>query len=99
MQAYRTAVSVGLLLMTSLAFLSLPASAKTGLTNSEIAKILIAKSRSEYSGNCPCPYDTDRRGHSCGKRSAYSRPGGEEPLCYEKDVPPSMIEEYRKSHQ
>lgn len=31
---------------------------------------------------CQCPYDLDRRGGTCGGRSAYSRPGGEEPRCY-----------------
>lgn len=32
-----------------------------------------------------CPYDLDRRGGSCGGRSAYSRPGGEAPVCYTTD--------------
>ncbi|MBE9224040.1 thermonuclease family protein [Phormidium sp. LEGE 05292] len=34
---------------------------------------------------CQCPYDIDRRGNACGGRSAYSRPGGEEPKCYVGD--------------
>lgn len=33
-------------------------------------------------GNCECPYDTDVRGRSCGKRSAYSRANGRKPVCY-----------------
>ncbi|BDA71849.1 hypothetical protein CAL7716_060150 [Calothrix sp. PCC 7716] len=41
--------------------------------------------RASISGSCECPYDTDKRGRSCGGRSAYSRPGGEEPVCYIKD--------------
>lgn len=32
--------------------------------------------------NCECPYDTDVRGRSCGKRSAYSRANGRKPVCY-----------------
>lgn len=34
---------------------------------------------------CQCPYDIDVRGSRCGGRSAYSRPGGEEPRCYVGD--------------
>ena len=41
--------------------------------------------RAAVSGSCDCPYDTDRRGRSCGKRSAYSRPGGRSPICYMRD--------------
>ncbi|MEP0983158.1 SH3 domain-containing protein [Leptolyngbya sp. AS-A5] len=38
--------------------------------------------RESVSGSCECPYDTDKRGRSCGGRSAYSRPGGAAPTCY-----------------
>ncbi|WP_414624181.1 hypothetical protein [Calothrix sp. CCY 0018] len=38
--------------------------------------------RAAVSGKCDCPYDTDSRGRSCGKRSAYSRPSGRSPVCY-----------------
>lgn len=38
--------------------------------------------RESISGSCECPYDTDKRGRSCGRRSAYSRPGGASPICY-----------------
>lgn len=52
---------------------------------------LIRDSRLRYRGSCACPYDTDRAGRRCGGRSAYSRPGGASPLCYEHDVTPEMI--------
>jgi hypothetical protein len=32
-------------------------------------------------GACICPDDVDRAGHRCAGRSAYSRPGGAEPVC------------------
>ena len=39
---------------------------------------------------CPCPYDqiVRRNGsvYRCGKTSAWSRPGGEYPTCYESDT-------------
>ena len=67
----------------------------SGLSDAQIRKVLIAESRAEYSGNCPCPYDTDKAGRSCGKRSAYSRPGGAAPQCYDRDVTAEMIQAYR----
>jgi hypothetical protein len=47
---------------------------------------LIRQSIANYSGSCPCPYSRDRAGRSCGRRSAYSRPGGASPLCYPSDI-------------
>lgn len=38
--------------------------------------------RDPVSGSCDCPYDYARNGSVCGGRSAYSRPGGREPICY-----------------
>lgn len=31
--------------------------------------------------SCPCPYDTASDGSRCGERSAWSRAGGESPIC------------------
>jgi hypothetical protein len=41
--------------------------------------------REPVSGSCDCPYDTDSAGRRCGGRSAYSRPGGSQPVCYFED--------------
>lgn len=68
------------------------------LTNAEIKKQLIQESLANYPGNCPCPYNSDRAGRSCGRRSAYNRAGGYTPLCYERDVTQEMIDGYRQSH-
>lgn len=59
-----------------------------------IKEQMIAASIEEYDGPCPCPYNTMRNGRACGGRSAYSRPGGEEPLCYEKDITVEMVREF-----
>lgn len=64
----------------------------------DIKQKIIKSSISSYRGNCPCPYNTDRAGRRCGGRSAYSRPGGASPICYESDVTDKMVENYRKSH-
>lgn len=64
-------------------------------SDKEIKQKIIERSIRNYSGNCPCPYNTDRAGRKCGKRSAYSKPGGASPICYESQVTQKMIEEYR----
>jgi hypothetical protein len=69
---------------------------QTRKTDAQIKQDIIAASIAEYRGSCPCPYNRDRARRSCGKRSAYSRPGGATPLCYEKDVSQKMVDDYRK---
>ena len=76
-----------------------PAKTVANLTNAQIRKILIAESTAAYPGNCACPYNTARNGSTCGRRSAYSRPGGAAPLCYPKDVTDDMVRKYRESHE
>jgi hypothetical protein len=72
---------------------------ETLLSTAAIAAIIVQASRDQYHRTgrpCACPDDTARNGSSCGGRSAYSRPGGAEPLCYPTDVTPTMIEQYRQ---
>lgn len=69
------------------------------ISDSQIRKILIQQSTTAYPGNCPCPYFTDRAGRSCGRRSAYSKPGGYSPLCYDEDVTQDMIKAYKLRHK
>jgi hypothetical protein len=68
------------------------------LTDADIRKLIIQQSISSYQGNCPCPYNTASNGSSCGRRSAYSRPGGASPLCYPDDISQEMVDQYRRSH-
>lgn len=65
-------------------------------TNAEIRKLLILTSIAMYSGSCPCPYNVDRAGRACGRRSAYSRPGGRAPLCYDSDITDEEIHTARE---
>lgn len=82
---------------TTVASRSPPAKPKARkLTNAAIIKVLIKRSYAYYSGNCPCPYSRTARGHRCGRRSAYSRPGGASPLYYRRDISSAMIKEYRE---
>jgi hypothetical protein len=64
-------------------------------TDADIKQVLIRESIASYAGNCPCPYNRDRAGRSCGRRSAYSRPGGAAPLCFAEDVTTKMVDDYR----
>jgi hypothetical protein len=82
----------------ALALLStLPGTART-ISETEARQAIIRESLAAYPGNCPCPYNTDRAGRSCGRRSAYSRPGGYAPICYDSDVSADMVRQYRSSH-
>lgn len=64
----------------------------------KIIQKIITESITNYSGNCPCPYNRASNGSSCGKRSAYSKPGGYAPVCYARDVTPAMISSYKHKH-
>ena len=68
----------------------------SNLSDKQIKQILIQRAHASYSGRCPCPYNTMSNGRRCGKRSAYSRPGGASPLCYPADVTDKMVANYRK---
>ena len=72
--------------------------APKALSDAEVKQLIIQESISSYPGNCPCPYNAASNGSRCGRRSAYSRPGGYSPLCYDGDVSEKMVNDYRKKH-
>jgi hypothetical protein len=78
-------------LLATLATASAPADAQS---DAQVRQMLIRASIASYPGPCPCPYNTDRAGRSCGRRSAYSRPGGYAPKCYPADVTTTEVREY-----
>jgi hypothetical protein len=41
---------------------------------------------------CPCPESRASDGTRCGKRSAYCKAAGKEPLCFVSEVPKEYIE-------
>ena len=91
-------VSAGALASPDVA-ISLESKAKPKrISDAQVRQILIADSIAAYSGNCPCPYSTARNGSRCGRRSAYSRAGGAETLCYSNDVSDAMVRDYRAAH-
>ncbi len=66
-------------------------------SDDEIRRLLMQRSIAGYSGNCPCPESINSAGRRCGGSSAYSKPGGSQPLCYPSDVTAEMIQQYRQS--
>jgi len=84
-------------LAVSLFFVANPAvaSSKSEAPTEEVKQYIIRQSIASYPGNCPCPYNTMRNGRSCGKRSAYSKPGGYAPKCYPSDVTAADIAAFR----
>lgn len=66
--------------------------------DSEIRRYLITESLAAYPGNCPCPYNVDRAGRQCGRRSAHSRAGGYSPLCYARDISDAQVRRARAEY-
>jgi hypothetical protein len=75
--------------------------ARQQLDDSQIRQQIIQESVGAYLATghpCACPYNSARNGSSCGRRSAYSRPGGVEPLCYPSDVTDGMVADWKRQH-
>lgn len=81
--------------------LCIAASAQARDTEAQVRQAIIQDSISSYQAGgrpCACPYNSARNGNSCGGRSAYSRPGGAAPICFDQDVTPAMIQQWRARH-
>lgn len=91
------AVSTGLSFPDARAGENTPAqlAQQTRISDAQVRKQMIRASIAAYPGSCPCPYNAARNGSRCGKRSAWSRPGGYAPLCYPKDISDEMLRSYR----
>ena len=91
-------LQLGIILLLSGLFSTTAIYASNNLSDGEVKRLVIQESIASYPGRCPCPYNVDRAGRSCGRRSAYSRPGGYSPICYESDITPQMVEQYRATN-
>ena len=89
------AVSLLLLALLTAASAGFSAQATKPVTEAQIKEVIVRDSIANYSGSCPCPFNVDRAGRKCGKRSAYDKPGGKSPICYVSDVTPKMVEAHR----
>lgn len=90
------------LLSALFVFSALSVQTSSAYDNTEITtakRKMITESISSYSGNCACPYNSAVNGSSCGKRSAYSKPGGAAPLCYETDITDAQAAEWLRRNK
>lgn len=71
-----------------------PPAARPAFDRNEVIDAIIKASLRSYSGACPCPYNTMKSGRRCGGNSAYSKPGGQSPICYSTDVTDRMIADF-----
>ena len=74
-------------------------SAAFAQTDAAVKQRIIRESIAAYPGPCACPYNVMRNGRGCGRRSAYSRPGGHAPICYASDVTRAQVETWRRAHR
>jgi hypothetical protein len=75
--------------------------AREPLSDAQVRQAIIQDSIARYQAAghpCACPYNPARNGSRCGARSAYSRPGGESPLCFPQDVSDGMVADWRRAH-
>ena len=78
-----------------------PALAREALSDAQVWQAIIEDSIARYQATghpCACPYNPARNGSRCGARSAYSRPGGASPLCFDRDVSDGMVADWRRAH-
>jgi hypothetical protein len=85
-----------LLTCLALVVLFISGAAQAELSDEQIKAKIIQQSIAAYPGTCACPYQVTRNGSRCGRRSAYSKPGGFAPLCYPQDVTPELVERYKR---
>ncbi|EOA4851904.1 hypothetical protein ACIUW4_003111 [Escherichia coli] len=88
----------GLLMAICLCLVSFSGYAAIGKSDAQIKKEIIKESIESYPGNCACPYNHARNGSRCGGRSAYSRNGGYDVVCYEGDVTDEMIRQWKQEN-
>ena len=86
--------------MLAIILACIPLTALAAPSDRQIKEILVQQSVTGYLssvGNCPCPYNRDKAGRLCGKRSAWSKGGGYAPLCYPSDVKENTILDYKNN--
>lgn len=86
-----------ILLISTLSIQTSSAYDNTEITTAK--RKMIDESIAKYSGNCPCPYNSAANGSVCGRRSAYNRPGGAAPVCYEADISDAQAAEWLRRNK
>src|SRR5712692_8962146 len=77
------------------------AAAREPLSDAQVRHAITQESIARYQATghpCACPYNYAHNGSRCGGRSAYSRPGGASPLCFDRDVSDGIVADWRRAH-
>jgi hypothetical protein len=99
MPAMKLTILVLTLFVSASVFSINSSAAKTQrMSDAQVKQKIIAESIASYPGPCACPFNQARNGSSCGKRSAWSKPGGYDPVCYADEVTPEMIKTWRRQN-
>lgn len=85
-------------LLSALFACSVNSNSRESLTDDQIKQQMINQSIASYPSVCACPYSVARNGSSCGGRSAYSKAGGYDPLCYKTDINNSMLRKFKRQN-
>ncbi|SHO56078.1 hypothetical protein [Vibrio quintilis] len=91
-------MKVSIVLLILFLFSPLTALSKEEMSDAQVRQQIIHDSIRRYPGNCPCPYSRASNGHRCGKRSAWSKPGGYAPVCYPEEISDQAVEKWRRGH-
>lgn len=67
-------------------------------SDAQVKREIIKESIASYPGSCACPFNHASNGSSCGRRSAWSKAGGYDPICYADEVTPEMVRQWREQH-
>ncbi len=79
----------------TVAILIISSSWAHAITDDQVRNLMIKESINSYPSSCPCPFNSAANGSSCGRRSAYSKPGGYSPLCYRGDISADEVAAWR----
>jgi hypothetical protein len=77
------------------ALLLMAAAGAAEMSDAQVREKIVRESIAAYHGACPCPEFSDSRGNACGERSAWSRAGGNRPICYAHEVTDEQVRKYR----
>lgn len=101
MQVTLRAITIAVCIPTAALWAAQTFARPPAMSDAAVRQQIITESIAAYRATghpCACPYNAMRNGRSCGGRSAYSRPGGAAPLCYERDVSAGMVADWRRGH-
>jgi hypothetical protein len=92
----RTALVLAGLLLASIVAAQPPRT----LSDAQVRQLIIQESMSAPTRETARAHSIyDGAGRSCGARSAWSRAGGAQPICYDREISTEQVKRYRETHR